>query len=587
MHDILLIEDEESRGDFLYKELQKDHPDIVATDDLDLALYLLKNKAFKVALLEGSFNPEKIHLPMIKRKSDKKNFCFFNVVLKHYPPSRGKTIVITYDGVPDEAEYAIKNGAYDYIDLSPLLGRVELIFDYNEQTGEKSTPRLPVEIDGFQPSPDHKTFKHLKNRISIALKTSKQNIIKHELNSHNIIGTSPPIIACLKEIGQVSQTDQNVLILGETGTGKELTALAIHYNSLRKAHPLVSLNCAAITESVAEAELFGTKKKVITGVSDTTTGKIEAAHRGTLFLDEVGDLPYSIQKKLLRVIQEKQFLKVGGTEPIKSDFRVISATHRDLPDLVKKNQFREDLLYRINAFSIEVPTLRDRKEDIKQLIDHFVQTLCLSYGIDSKTISEDFYEALKHQEWKGNIRELKNIIQYAITKSFTENVLLTDHLPQTIFIDWRRSPFERRASGKYTMDEVAADMEADKYENDQEITDTDESSLELESIFMRDPNLKKTIGPIAVGNHNIEIDLDLDTQDLPAPLANKQSEKVQKEDTPSPWKEFSYKMHKDYLKKLIKYTSGNVTEAAKIYGVSNSQFYNVLRNHKISIKKVF
>jgi two-component system NtrC family response regulator len=233
----------------------------------------------------------------------------------------------------------------------------------------------------------------------------------------NIIGKSKPMLKVYDLIGRVSQSKASVLITGGSGTGKELIAKAIHYNSPRKDRPFISVNCGALTETLLESELFGHEKGAFTGAVSMKKGRFELADGGTLFLDEVGEMPPSLQIKLLRVIQEMEFERVGGTKTIKVDVRIISASNRDIKEEVANNLFREDLFYRLNVIHLEVPSLKDRSEDIKLLVNHFINKYQDMSKKERTGLSPDAWKALYKYSWPGNIRELENVIERAVVLS--------------------------------------------------------------------------------------------------------------------------------------------------------------------------
>lgn len=309
--------------------------------------------------------------------------------------SAPEVIIITGYGSPDGAEIAIRSGAWDYVEKPASLDRMKLpllrAIQYREERRTKKTP--------------------------VALKTC------------GIVGHSPQLMACLDMVAQAATTDANVLIKGETGTGKELIATAIHENSRRAQENFVVVDCAALPESLVESTLFGHKKGAFTGAVQERQGLIKRADGGTLLLDEVGELPLSLQKAFLRVLQERRFRPVGGTNEIASDFRLLTATNRDLFEMVKTGDFREDLFFRIQTITIVVPPLRERMEDIPDLVLHHVNRICGYYGIDSKGISPDFMEALQSYEWPGNVRELLSVIERILTLTRDEPTLYACHLP--------------------------------------------------------------------------------------------------------------------------------------------------------------
>jgi Nif-specific regulatory protein len=255
--------------------------------------------------------------------------------------------------------------------------------------------------------------------------------LKERIRPANIIGNSGKMQAVFELIEKVAPTNATVLIRGESGVGKELIADALHYNSLRKNRPFIKVNCAALPESLIESELFGHEKGAFTGANALRKGRFEAAEGGTIFLDEIGDLPASTQVKLLRILQEREFERLGSTKPIKADVRVICATNRNLEESIEKNEFREDLFYRINVFPIYIPPLRERINDIPGLVDHFIAKFNKNHNKKIKRISSSAIDMLMVYHWPGNIRELENCIERACILC-SENVIRSHNLPPTL-----------------------------------------------------------------------------------------------------------------------------------------------------------
>ena len=247
----------------------------------------------------------------------------------------------------------------------------------------------------------------------------------------NIIGNTKPMIGLFKMIEKIAKTSATTLILGESGVGKELVASAIHFKSHRSSNAFIKFNCAALPESIVESELFGHEKGAFTGATATRQGRFELAHMGTIFLDEVGELSLPIQAKLLRIIQEKEFERVGGSKTIKVDVRVIAATNRNLEDLIREGLFREDLYYRLNIFPITVPPLRERKTDILLLADYFVEKYNTANQKGIRRISTTAIDMLMRYHWPGNVRELQNCMERAVILS-EDNVIHGYHLPPTL-----------------------------------------------------------------------------------------------------------------------------------------------------------
>ena len=253
-------------------------------------------------------------------------------------------------------------------------------------------------------------------------------------NISKIIGSSESMQKIYNLIGKIAQTDVDVLILGETGTGKELIAKAIHENSDRKDNPFIAINTGAIPTELLESELFGHEKGSFTGAYNQRIGRFEQASDGTLFLDEIGDMPIDVQTRLLRVVQEGEFFRVGGTKSIKVKTRIITATHKNLKLLVANNLFREDLLHRINAIKIELPRLKNRSSDILELAEHFLEEYSEEYKVMRKILTSDVKKYFLKYEWPGNIRELQNVCKYLSIMSIDQEII-TDDLPRDLLDD--------------------------------------------------------------------------------------------------------------------------------------------------------
>jgi two-component system response regulator HydG len=247
-----------------------------------------------------------------------------------------------------------------------------------------------------------------------------------QFDSQNIIGKSPAMLKLLETIAQVAASEATVLISGDSGTGKELIAGAVHFNSLRKDGPFVKINCAAITETLLESELFGHEKGAFTGADRRKDGRFSQAHGGTLFLDEVGEMSLMMQVKLLRALQEREFNRVGGEDTIQVDVRVIAATNKDLLKQVHDGAFREDLYYRLNVVEIKVPPLPDRKEDIPLLAQHFLETFAAKNRKEIKGFTPAAMDNLVRYDWPGNVRELMNAIERAVVLARTEYLDIGD-----------------------------------------------------------------------------------------------------------------------------------------------------------------
>lgn len=271
-----------------------------------------------------------------------------------------------------------------------------------------------------------------EERLQLIEENSRlQEQLKDRFRPANIIGNSKSMGTVYDLIAQVSRSDATVIIRGESGTGKELVAHAIHYNSTRAAKPFIKVNCAALPESVIESELFGHERGAFTGAISTRKGRFELANGGTIFLDEIGDLSPTTQVKLLRVLQEKEFERVGGNDTIRTNVRVVAATNRNLEELMARDLFREDLYYRLNVFPIHIPPLRERKSDIMLLSDFFIEKYSRQNHVSIRRISTPAIDLLMAYHWPGNVRELENCIERAILLSVDE-VIHSHHLPPSL-----------------------------------------------------------------------------------------------------------------------------------------------------------
>jgi len=306
-------------------------------------------------------------------------------------------IILTAHGSIESAVEAMKRGAFTYLtkpfDSRELILQIERALEKTKLTGE---------------------IKRLRE------------LLGEKYNFTNIVAKSEAMRNILDQVARIAGTDSTVAIYGPSGTGKELIAKAIHIASPRKDYPFLAINCAAIPESLLESELFGYEKGAFTGAERRTRGLFTRADKGTLLLDEIGDMPFSIQAKLLRVLQERIFFPLGSDQPVSVDVRVIAATNKDLKDEVRAGRFREDLFYRIHVIPIELPALKNRKEDIPSLVEHFIKKYGDRLGKEIKSVTPAAMRKLMLYDWPGNVRELENIIEYAVVMTDTD--ILTDDL---------------------------------------------------------------------------------------------------------------------------------------------------------------
>jgi two-component system response regulator HydG len=310
--------------------------------------------------------------------------------IKAYNPAIPVTIMTAYSSIETAVE-ALKKGAYDYL-TKPLD------FDKLRLTIEKAM--------------EHTRLKE-ENRLL------KENLGKH-FDMQNIIGRSPAMISLLETVAHVALSEATVMITGESGTGKELIAGVIHHNSPRKEGPFVKINCAAITETLLESELFGHEKGSFTGADRRKEGRFYQANRGSIFLDEVSEMPLTMQVKLLRVLQERELTRVGGEKVIPVDVRVIAATNKDLVDMKNRGLFREDLYYRLNVVSLEIPSLRERRDDIPLLAQHFLEVFVDKNKKEIKGFTPKAMDQLIRYDWPGNVRELMNAVERAVVLARTD-----------------------------------------------------------------------------------------------------------------------------------------------------------------------
>ena len=309
-----------------------------------------------------------------------------------------EVVIITGSAGPDGAEAALKSGAWDYLEKPVAKNHFILTLTRVLQYGEEK-------------------------------KTKPRALL---LNRAGIVGESPRIRACLELLAQAATSGASVLISGETGTGKELFAAAIHKNSRRADHKFVVVDCGALPATLAESILFGYERGAFTGADKAHEGLVKQADGGTLFLDEVGELPLAMQKTFLRVLQERRFYPLGSKKEITSNFRLVASTNRNLQKMVQERQFREDLLFRLQALTIELPPLRERTEDIKSLTIHYLEQLCTHYGIVLKGFTPEFLEAMQNYRWPGNVRELVNTLESTLAAAQDEPTLFPKHLPLNI-----------------------------------------------------------------------------------------------------------------------------------------------------------
>lgn len=379
---LLIVDDEESVRDSLYNWFVEDGFRVETAENAKVALTKIESGKFDIILAD-------IKMPGMDGMEMHRRIRVLN--------PEAIVIIMTAFASVETAVQALKDGAFDYItkpfdpdDLSHLI--------------RNAAKQVEMKVEN----------ETLKNRI-----VSLENI-------EDIIGTSPAMMNVLKDVESVSQSNSSVIITGESGTGKELIARAIHSNSTRKFFPMVTVHCGALSEDLLESELFGHEKGAFTGAMFNRKGRFEIADGGSIFLDEIATISGKMQIELLRVLESKKFVRVGGNKEIQSDFRVICATNRDLKKMVDEGLFREDLYYRLNVVNISIPPLRERVGDIPMLVDYFIKKYCNSMSRDLISIEPAAVKRLEQYDFPGNVRELENMIERAIVVGNGKEIRLKD-----------------------------------------------------------------------------------------------------------------------------------------------------------------
>lgn len=390
---ILIIDDEETMRQSLSLVGRRSGHDAVCEATLCSGLERASTESFDVIFLDVRM-PDGNGLEMLPRLAQ--------------TPSHPEIIIMTGFGDALGAELAINSGAWDYIEKGSSAKDITLSLT--------------------------RALEYRKQKTSLG---SHPGVVA--LKRESIIGNSAKLTACLDLVARAAGSEASVLILGETGSGKELFARAVHQNSKRADKQFVVADCASLPDTLVESLLFGHEKGAFTGAERSREGLFSEANGGTLFLDEVGELPFAMQKAFLRVLQERRFRPVGGSREIESDFRLVAATNRNLDQMVQAGQFRSDLLFRLQSFIIELPPLRERKDDIKELARFYMDKFCERYGLSPKGSCPEFMETLLAYTWPGNIREFINTIERTVIAARQEPVLFAQHLPTPIRIQVAQS----------------------------------------------------------------------------------------------------------------------------------------------------
>jgi DNA-binding NtrC family response regulator len=381
---LLLVTDEEKTREAISAEVAGLGADVVHARDGEHALQLLSQRPVD-GVITGLRLRGMDGLTLLKRIQETN---------EHLP-----VILVTAYGTVAAAVQAMKAGAFDFIEK-------------------------PFDQDGIR--------RTVQKALAVTRLVAENRVLREELERQYdfsaIIGTSPQVVAIMRLAGDVAVTNATALIAGESGTGKELLARAIHYNSRRAGHPFVAINCATLPENLLESELFGYEPGAFTSAEKRKKGRFELAEGGTLFLDEIGEMSLGVQVKLLRVLEQREFSRLGGTETLRADVRLITATNQDLAELVRNKEFREDLYYRINVFPITIPALRERTQDILPLARHFLRELMERTGKVVTNIQPEARRILLNYSWPGNVRELKNVLERAVILT-QDSSIGPEHLP--------------------------------------------------------------------------------------------------------------------------------------------------------------
>ncbi len=373
---ILVVDDNDVNREMMRTLLKGWGYEVIEADDGTSAVATIKERSVSIILMDIKM----VHMSGVEALEH----------IQAYNPAIPVIMMTAYSSVETAVE-TLKKGAYDYL-TKPLD------FEKLKRIIERIRERLSLEQEN----------QDLRERLG------------SRFQRENIVGNSPAMTNLLEIVEQVAPVDSNVLITGESGTGKELIAGALHYNSPRRDHPFIKINCAAITETLLESELFGHEKGAFTGAEKKKKGKFVQAHRGSILLDEIGEMPLAMQSKLLRVLQEQELSPVGSEQPVRVNVRVIASTNKDIEEQIKKGQFRQDLYFRINVVNLDAPPLRKRIEDIPALAQHFLSVMAEKNQKQVSGFAPEAMDTLLKYSWPGNVRELMNIIERAVVLARSE-----------------------------------------------------------------------------------------------------------------------------------------------------------------------
>ena len=490
---ILVVDDATAVQRLLTRQITRQQHRCHCAGTLREAAYLIDEQSFDLIFLD-------IFLP------DGNGIDFIGVC-REQPKKPPLIVMITGSDDLTTVEEAMMKGAWDYLQKPFDVERVDQLFDRAQA---------------------------LKN-------VSEENVTLTTLTS-SIIGESQAIQGALQILGQAAPKDVNVLITGDSGTGKELFAHELHRQSHRTDHPFVVVDCAVLPESLIESILFGHIKGAFTGATSDRKGLILQAEKGTLFLDEIGELPLEIQKKFLRVLQERTISPLGGKEIISVDFRLVCATNRNLTEMVEDSTFRLDLYHRISTFPIHLPSIKVRQNDVILLTQFFIEKLCKQHQCPIRECSEPFFAAIKNYDWPGNVRELRNVMEHIILTT-SERILYPDHLPSDI-----RSVILKTMFSKNRKKRIPSSHQS-----------MGSSNIEFSPTIQEDQGLSMDEGIAALLAKGESIpDLKTIRQEAIEQVENR------------------------YLKTVLSHTKGNTTEAMALSGIAKSQFYRLLKKYDLS-----
>ncbi len=522
MANVLILDDDELFCEMLRSAMEMEGHASSAAHSLAEGARLLEREVFDAVFLDVRL-PDGNGLDMLPRLRRMAS-----------PP---EIIIVTAAGDPDGAELAITDGAWDYVEKPASLEQMRVTLD--------------------------RALRHHDRQARLN---------RRSLDTGGIVGGSPRLTACLERLSEAAMGNAAVLITGETGTGKELFARALHRNSRRASGPFITLDCAALSRSLLHSELFGYQRGAFTGAIESRAGLIRQADRGTLFLDEVGELPLAQQKAFLRVLQEHRFRPIGSKEEVESDFRLVAATNRNLREMAERGAFRKDLLFRLQAVELQLPPLRERKEDIRELVTTHAARICRRDGIAAKDFDPEVFEALAAHEWPGNVRELVNVVEGALLQAREEPTVQLEHLPVPLRARRARhrlAPGIPAGNGAFGMatahPALAGGAEAAGDCPLSAICPAPSGGLGDEP-GGKQPGLA---APCAV------FPALMPPQGMPCPRA----------DAPHAWKDYRNaaldQVEKGYLHHLLLHSEGNITKAARMAGMSRQRLYALLRKHRM------